>query len=330
MGFLDDLFKSKKQKEEEARERGEEPDGIPDELKGLVKPKGMSLAQKARYSTYTLTGLIALACAIVMVGTMLGYAPWPKKFATDIFILVLIFGAGPFAFFYNRDLKRIENINQKFPDFLRDLAESSRAGMTLPRALVNASRGTYGTLSEEIKIMAAQVEWGVAFDEALERFADRIGSPLIHRITQLVVEAQHSGGSVVDVLAAASEDAREIQQIVQSRNQQMSAYSMVIYISFFVFLAVVLVLQAQFIPAFKQAVDAAQGAGAKPVGGLSFKQFDPEDFNTLFFHAGIAQAIGGGLVGGVLTKGNPVRGVNSIMFMLVTSWLAFRVLAGAL
>ncbi len=326
------LFDSKKQSEEdEDGDQAEQAYGtIPPELKGRIKPKGLTTGQKARRSIYVLTAVIAVGALAVMVGTMLGYAPWPKKFATDWFIVVLVFGAGPFCVFYNRDLKRIESINEKFPDFLRDLAESARAGMTLPRALGNASRGTYGTLSEEINIMAAQVEWGVGFDEALQRFADRIGSPLIHRITQLIIEAQHSGGNVVDVLAAASDDAREIQQIVTSRNQQMSAYSMVIYISFFVFLAVVLVLQAQFIPAFKQAVDAAQGAGAKPVGGLSFKQFEPEDFNTLFFHAGIVQAIGGGLVGGVLTRGNPIAGMNSILIMLALSWLSFRVVVGVL
>ncbi|MEK6986075.1 MAG: type II secretion system F family protein [Candidatus Thermoplasmatota archaeon] len=303
---------------------------IPESLRDRVKPKGLGLAQKARRSIYAVTGALSLGAFVIMVGTAMGLAPFPAKFATDWFLVALLFGAGPFAYFRNRDLKRIEQINQKFPDFLRDLAESARAGMTLPRALMNASRGTYGTLSEEIKIMAAQVEWGVSFDEAIRRFADRIGSPLIHRITQLIVEAQRSGGSVVDVLAAASTDAREIQQIVESRNQQMSAYSMVIYISFFVFLAVVLVLQAQFIPAFKVAVDAATGSGAPQVGGLKFKQFEPEDFNTLFFHAGIAQAIGGGLVGGVLTRGKAIAGMNSIVIMIVCSWLAFRVVVGAL
>ena len=318
--------KGKDGKEDAGEPEKLKPGQVPVHLRDRVKPRGMSTATKARYGVYGITGAIAAAAAVAMVLTAMGSMPWPSKYATDLFLLVLVFGAGPFCIFYNRDLKRIEKINAKFPDFLRDLAESSRAGMTLPRALENAARGTYGPLSEEIKMMSAQVEWGVAFDEALQRFADRIGSPLIHRITQLVIEAQHSGGSVVDVLAAASDDAREIQQIVQGRNQQMSAYSMVIYIAFFVFLAVVLVLQMQFIPAFKTAVDSAQASGARPVGGLQFRKFDPEDFNTAFFHAGIAQAIGGGLVGGVLTKGNPIRGMSSIVVMLACSWLAFRVL----
>ncbi|HUR25158.1 MAG TPA: type II secretion system F family protein, partial [Candidatus Thermoplasmatota archaeon] len=116
-----------------------------------------------------------------------------------------------------------------------------------------------------------------------------------------------------------------IKQIVSERNTQMSMYNVVIYISFFVFIAVVMVLSAQFIPAFKKAVGAASG---QSVGGLNFKDFDPEDFNTVFFQAALVQAIGGGLVGGVLSKGSPVAGFMHIGVMMVVAWLCFRVLVG--
>ena len=132
---------------------------------------------------------------------------------------------------------------------------------------------------------------------------------------------------MIDILTAASEDAREIKQIVSERNTQMSMYNVVIYIAFFVFIAVVLVLSAQFIPAFKKAVGAASG---QQVGGLQFRDFDPEDFNTIFFQAALVQAIGGGLVGGVLSKGSPVAGFMHIGVMMIVAWLAFRVMVGVM
>jgi archaeal flagellar protein FlaJ len=248
-----------------------------------------------------------------------------EKYGTDAFLVALILAAGPFGYFYNRELKRIEAMDEKFPDFLRDIAESARAGMTLPRALVSAAGGTYGALTPEIKQMAAQVEWGVDFGDALQRFAKRANTPLIDRTVSLVVEAQRAGGSVVDILTAASDDAREIKQIVSERNEQMKLYKVVVYIAFFVFISVVLILSAQFIPAFKDAVGAASG---ESVGGIQFKDFDPDDFNTLFFHAAIVQCIGGGLVGGVLTRGSPVAGFGSISVMVIVAWICFRLLIG--
>lgn len=295
------------------------------ELSRLVSQKRRSPEQIARMSVYAFTAFLAFVCSILTVATAMGAMPWHEKYSTDLFILAVVFGAGPFGYYYNRDRKRILAMDEKFPDFLRDLAESARAGMTLPRALVTAASGTYGALTPDIKIMAAQVEWGVEFGDALQRFSERSRTPLIDRTVALIVEAQRAGGSVVDILTAASEDAREIKQIVSERNTQMSMYNVVIYISFFVFIAVVLVLVAQFIPAFKTAVGAASG---QQVGGLTFRDFDPEDFNTMFFQAALVQAIGGGLVGGVLSKGSPAAGFMHIGVMMVCAWLSFRVLVG--
>jgi archaeal flagellar protein FlaJ len=302
----------------EGRKKGDEAD----ELSHLVAQKRRSPEEVARMAVYAFTGFLAFVFAVLMVLTAMGTVPWHEKYATDLFILAVVFGAGPFGFYYNKDRKRILAMDDKFPDFLRDIAESARAGMTLPRALVTAATGTYGALTPEIKMMAAQVEWGVEFGDALQRFATRAKTPLIDRTVALIVEAQRAGGSVVDILTAASEDAREIKQIISERNTQMSMYNVVIYISFFVFIAVVLVLSAQFIPAFKTAVGAASG---QQVGGLQFRDFDPEDFNTIFFQAALVQAIGGGLVGGVLSKGSPVAGFMHIGVMMIVAWISFRV-----
>ncbi len=301
------------------------PTGEDDELANLVQQKRRSPEEVLRISVYLATGLVAAVFAVLMVLSGMGKMPWHTKYATDFFILACMFGAGPFGYFYNRESKRILAIDEKFPDFLRDLAESARAGMTLPRALVTAAQGTYGALTPDIKTMAAQVDWGVEFGEALSRFASRAKTPLIDRTVSLIVEAQRAGGSMVDILTAASEDAREIKQIVSERNTQMGMYNVVIYIAFFVFLVVIMVLSAQFIPAFKEAVGAASG---QQVGGLSFNDFDPEAFNTAFFHAALAQAIGGGLVGGVLTRGQAVAGFMNIAIMMGVAWFSFRILVG--
>ncbi len=303
-----------------------------DELSRLVQQKRRNPAEIFRMAVYAVTGLIA-AIAIVL-SLLTGFnqlGALHEKYATDFFILAVLFGAGPYGYFTTKEAKRILAIDEKFPDFLRDIAESARAGMTLPRALVSAANGTYGALTSEIKTMAAQVEWGVDFADSLARFAKRTHTPLIDRTVNLIIEAQRAGGSVVEILTAASEDAREIKQIISERNTQMSMYTVVIYIAYFVFITVVLVLSAQFIPAFKAAVGGTggdAGAAGQQVGGLTFKDFDPEDFNTVFFHAALAQAVGGGLVGGVLSKGSPVAGFLHIGIMMVMAWFSFRVLVG--
>src|ERR1041385_588206 len=175
------------------------------DVKGFVGKRKRTVEQNVRTMTYIVTGGLAAAALVATFLTAVGSLPWATRYSTDWFLVALVFAVGPFGYFYNRDLKRIRAIDDKFPDFLRDLSESARAGMTLPRALVNASNGAYGELTSEIKKMAAQVEWGVNFSEVIERFADRVGSPLIDRTVSLIVEAQRAGGSMVAILGAAAD-----------------------------------------------------------------------------------------------------------------------------
>ncbi|MEA3189908.1 MAG: archaeal flagellar protein FlaJ [Thermoplasmata archaeon] len=299
---------------------------LSEELQGVVTAQPRTAAQRLRLSIYIATGTVGAIALVLCFLTAFEVMPWKARWATDWFLVALILGIGPLAYFKRLDHKRVEAIDEKFPDFLRDMAESARAGMTLPRALVTASRGQYGALTPEIRKMSAQVQWGVGFTDVLDRFSRRSGSPLIRRIVTLIIEARRAGGNVVDVLTAAADDAREIKQIVQSRNNQMKSYSIVIYVTFAVFLGVVLVIQAQFLPAFKSAVLALQGAPA--VNGLRLQDFDPDSYNTAFFHASLMQAITGGLVGGVLTRGKALAGLGGIVFMVVAAWFSFRVLSG--
>jgi archaeal flagellar protein FlaJ len=228
---------------------------------------------------------------------------------------------GPYGFFRGFELRRRRAMDDKFPDLLRDLAESQRAGMTLPRALTTAAKGTYGALTPEIRKMSAQVEWGVSFTEALGRFARRVGTPLIERAVVLITEAANAGGNVVDILTAASDDAREIKQILEERKRQMAIYAMIIYIAFFVYMVVIFVLAAQFLPGFEKAVGAASG---QKVGGLNFEAFDKQTFITVFFHGALIQAVGGGLVSGVMTGGHPLDGLKHSFIMTIISWVFFR------
>jgi archaeal flagellar protein FlaJ len=274
-----------------------------------------------------MASILGLLGILVLAGllTSLGPIPVDKKYSTDFFVFAILIGLGPYGWYSSREAKRIEAIDQKFPEFLRDLAESQRSGMTLTEAVATASKGNYGLLTPEIRKMANQIEWGVSFSDSLQRFSKRVRTPLIERTVSLVVEASNSGGNVVDVLTAAADDAREIQQIVKERKQSMSIYVMIIYIAFAVFVGVIAVLNAQFIPEVAKAVEKADGVS---IGGLNFRKFNEEDFKTVFFHAAVIQGFGGGIVGGIMGGGKPIHGLRHSFILVLAAWVLFRVVIG--
>jgi archaeal flagellar protein FlaJ len=298
------------------------PHPVPEEVQHLITRQPRSRAATLRLYAYIVSGAIAAALLALSALTFMGRMSWPSLYGTDLLLLASIVALGPFGTFFLRDLRRQQAIDNHFPDFLRDLAESARGGMTLPRALQSAARGQYGALTPEIQRMSHQVEWGIRFGDAFQRFAERADTPLITRTVNLIQEARRSGGNMVDVLTAAAEDAREIKQIVEQRQNQMRSYTTVIYVTFGVFLFVMLLVQAQLVPAFARAAEAA-GGGAS-FGGISLSATDETLLNETFFHAALIQAFTGGLIAGLLRRGSPLAGLPAMAIMTGIAWLCFR------
>jgi flagellar protein FlaJ len=278
----------------------------------------------ASISAAVVMGIFGLLTQFGMLRS-LGPIDLGPKYSTDFFVFAILVGLGPYGFMRAREQARMAAIDGKFPEFLRDLAESKRAGMTLTQAVITASKGSYGALTPDIRKMAAQIEWGISFGEALERFAKRVKTPLIERSVSLIVQASDAGGNVVDILHAAAEDAREIQLLLRERKTAMSIYVMIIYISFFVFLSVIAILDAQFLPQVAKAVSGAQGVS---VGPIKFGAIDIDAFKQVFFHAAIIQGMGGGFVAGVMSEGKPIAGLRHVFVMVIFGYIAFRFVIG--
>src|SRR2546428_5310604 len=155
---------------------------------------------------------------------------------------------GPYGFYVAKQQREINLIERRLPDFLRDVAEAGRFGMTLAEAIVVSSGGRYGKLTPEIKKMAAQIPWGVPAAEALHLFAERVKTPMVQRVVAIVVKSSDAGGDVADVLTMVSHDTKENQLTEDERRIAMSTYIAVIYISFMVFLVTIWILDVTFLP----------------------------------------------------------------------------------
>jgi flagellar protein FlaJ len=234
-------------------------------------------------------------------------------------------GLGPYGFYMSREARRIRGIEERFADFLRDVASGHQGGLTLPASVMVAARGEYGPLTPEVQKMAEQLSWNLPFTEALERFAERVDTPLVRRAVNLVLQANRSGGSAIEVLLAASRDAREIKSLENERRLTMSLYTVVIYITYFVFLGVAAVLYASFVPKLVAASEAAQATqlGAGAVAGIGGATLSLRDFQVFYFMAAIMQGLGDGIVAGLMGTGRAVLGLKHSFLMVLVAYLTF-------
>jgi len=246
-------------------------------------------------------------------------------------MLGLMFLSGPYGFYMSWQYKKTQEIENRLPDFLRDVAEAGRFGMTLAQAIRVSSRGRYGRLTPEIQRMAAQIDWGVPASEALRLFAERVNTPLVKRMVSIIIKANDAGGSVADVLTMVAHDARETIINFNERRISMATYTVVIYVAFGVFLATIFILNTTFLPnmeeAGQQVNEQAIEAGVTNLPATIQSEIIPT-VQLIFIVSVAIHAFGDGILAGVLQDGKIANGLRHSFIMLLIGFLGTILITG--
>jgi len=279
---------------------------------------------------FILVAFGVILCILIGVLLAAGTISMGPIKAIDMIVFAVLIVLGPIGLLVGMEQKRIADIEQRLPDFLRDVAEAGRFGMTLSNAIISSSRGEYGRLTPEIRRMASQISWGVSATEALVLFAKRVDTALVHRVTGLVIKASAAGGNIADVLTMSSIDTKESQTLFEERRTTMSTYVMVIYIAFFVFLVTVLILNRTFLPRMEAIteesglsdVDISEAPTTVTISAEPIPQI-----KSLYFYAALVHAIGDGILAGVILSGRVANGLIHSTIMVTLAWVIMRGLA---
>ncbi len=199
------------------------------------------------------------------------------------------------------DMRIYYEAERRVADFLRDIAEYTTFGMPISEAIVRTADIDYGPLSKEVKRVATLISWGIPVEIALSRFGTEINSPNIIRAGKLILKAAESGSNISDVMNLVSDFTTQMQLMRNSRFTEMKSYTMVMMISFGVFLFVVLVIDALFLPKIS-----AHGFASF---GMSVTKQQIESIKNVFNIGMVVQGGGTGILSGVLRDGRISSGV---------------------
>lgn len=246
----------------------------------------------------------------------------------DLIVIGILILVGPYGFYMSVKYARIRDIEKRLPDFLRDVAEAGRFGMTLADSIIVASAGRYGKLTPEIKKMAAQIKWGVPATEALRLFAERVDTPMTNKITAIIIKSSEAGGNVADVLGMVAHATKEDLLTREERKIAMSTYVAVVYIAFFVFLVTIIILAATFLPKMEEAgmqisEKALEEEAPGGTVGLVRPEYVPSICLALVVSA-MVHAVGDGILAGVIESGKIEHGLRHSFIMLLIGYLILR------
>jgi flagellar protein FlaJ len=275
--------------------------------------------RERQYLLYIISGGIAMTCAAVAF--YMGMNPM------NILILVFLLIIMPPGFFNFYETRRVSKLEAEFPAMVRDISLSVKSGMTIKDAMSVAAKGQYGALTKAIKQMDNMISWGVSFDDALLHFARKYPTLLIRRTVFTLLEASRMGGQLGEILEGIATDVEETKALEKRRNSETRPYLMVCYISYFVFLAVIMIMSYVFLPMMKQASEATSGASLRSgMGQFAVSDADLAKYNMLFFHALVIQGFFAGIVTGKMAEGKVVAGLKHAVFFIIVAVIAYTLL----
>jgi len=254
--------------------------------------------------------------AIVTTIVLLAYFLF--KDITGLFSTILILAAimfvVPIALVRYYDVWKTKALEDFFPQFMRDLVEAIKSGMTLPQAVKTVSENDYGHLNQYVKKLNAQLDWGIPFDKALLKFSKSTGSKLIGRITSTIIESHRFGGNLTDIFESIITTSIEIERLREERKLYINSQLITGYIIFFVFLVVIIGLQKFLVPTLTNITIGEVATESANIG---------TQYNEIFRNLIVLQGLFAGLVIGKMSEGAVVSGVKHSLVLLIVGILVY-------
>lgn len=239
---------------------------------------------------------------------------WGSPLFDEYVLLAVVVAIFPPAVLDYIDYRWRRSIDEHLPDLFRSVVQAQQTGMTLPQALEEASKRSYGPLARELRKMVAQMSWGMPFEQAFEFLGKRVNTVLMRRTVPLVIGASQSGGRVEKIFDPLGKFVQSTQMLDKECKAQMRPYVAIVYVAFYVFLLTVVLL---FRSLFLQ-------MGELPISGTVF--LGPEIIMRIFFHMSVSQAFFNGLIAGKMGEGTTSAGLKHCVILLASGYLVFKFL----
>jgi flagellar protein FlaJ len=238
-------------------------------------------------------------------------------FVNEIALVAILIAITPYAivdYFHQRWMNKIED---QMPVLVKGISESQETGLTFMKAFekVVDDRMVRAPLADEVKKLTFQMSWGLSFEDALGKFKERIGSPVVTRFCALVLEASRSGGQIRKVFSATSGFMEEMREMDKETSSQMRPYIIIVYSAFFVLIFTAVILLQNF---FAPLQGLKNVLSPTTIMGM-------QAFRDFFYRTLIVSALFGGLMAGKIGERRVVGGLKHAIIMLVVGYVIFFV-----
>jgi len=123
------------------------------------------------------------------------------------------------------------SLEKMLPEFIRDVAEGRKTGLSPEVAIERLGGRHYGILSKHVRKMGAQLSWGVSLSKVISTFTDAVGSWVTRAIGTLLIEVVDVGGGTIRSFSEMAEFTRNINEMESDRRSALKPFVYITYIA---------------------------------------------------------------------------------------------------
>ncbi len=230
------------------------------------------------------------------------------------------------------EIKRQKEIEVMFLNFIRNLTESIKSGVSIPSSIRNASRKDYAELNPYVQKLAHQIEWGIPTRKALQTFALDTDNKVIKRSVSIIIEAEQSGGDITDILSSVVDSVVNIKKMREERKAMIHSEVVQGYIIYYVFIGIMLALDLWLFPQLTNTTSISSlKAGSVGIAGLGLPGSGAIfDMGPIFFSLIMVQGFFAGIMIGKFSEGTIKTGLLHSLVMMISAALLITIFKGGI
>jgi len=270
------------------------------------------------YKVYALSSAIGVLILLLLTG-FFGMIQTPLPFLANLVDLpiavsiTLIVSVVPPAIVHQKIAGRKSSMERGISNFLRDLTETRKTGLSPEACIKNLSDRDYGAFSKELQKMSSDIGWGIPLRNVIMDFVKRTKSWMSQIVMFLLLEAVDVGGGTISMIESLARFNNMTQEIEKEKKASVRPYMIMPY-----FAAILLVSTTLMTLLFTTNTIAMGGETAATTANT--------DFLTLIFTVSvITHCYLIGLVCGKISEESLAAGFKHSAFLVLIAIVASKV-----
>ena len=171
---------------------------------------------------------VFMAC--VPIGLAIFLIPIPLPLSIHVSLALISINIIPSVVAFKQSRER-SGLEKALPDFIRDVAEGRKIGLSPEGSIEQLASKNYGRLSKSIKTMGSQISWGLPILKVIKTFANSVDSWITMAIGTLMVEVVDVGGGTVGSFSTMADFTRKVNELESEKRSALRPYIFVVYMA---------------------------------------------------------------------------------------------------